>query len=153
MGKLLQTQKSKYILLLISPIFLFLFSTNTYPSEIQNLPLTKGNIQKIKHIAGIITSEITKRNIKTVMVKDFTDINGKPSSAGKAIAEEFTKQLISSAGKQFSVVNSNADAVITGTVAPFKEDNKWQIKIKVVSSDRGKIITSYSGVLRMHRKN
>ncbi|MBI5049718.1 MAG: hypothetical protein HZC11_02290 [Nitrospirae bacterium] len=141
-------ERSNRIFFCIFLIPLLLIPATIFSSERQSPSLTKETRQKLKRIAGIIASEITKRNITTVTVRDFTDINGKPSSTGKAIAGEFTKQMAFSAGKNFSVMSSSAEVVITGTVAPFKEDNKWQIKIKVVSSGTDKVITSYSGILK-----
>jgi hypothetical protein len=132
-------------------IFLFLFSTTALSSEISqkaNPQLTKTHVQKLKRIAGIISSEIIKRSIKTVSVEDFTDIKGRPSPIGKKMREEFVKQLMFIGKTNFNIVNNGSDVIIRGILIPFKEDKKWRLDIKVISSDTGQIITSYSGILK-----
>ncbi len=110
--------------------------------------LPKTHILKLKRIAEIITSEIIKRNIKTVKVEDFTDIKGRPSPIGKKMREEFVKQLMFIGKTNFNIVNNGSDVIIRGILIPFKEDKKWRLDIKVISSDTGQIITSYSGILK-----
>lgn len=114
----------------------------------QYYPSAKEHSQKIKQIAGIIAVEINRRSIKTIEVKEFTDIRGRPSTAGKDVAKEFERQLAIAGGDSFKLVKGNAGAVVTGTLTPFKEKEKWQIKIKVVSAETGAVITTYTGILK-----
>ncbi|HAK89027.1 MAG TPA: hypothetical protein DHV16_04410 [Nitrospiraceae bacterium] len=111
-------------------------------------PSAKEHSQKIKQIAGIIAVEINRRGIKTVEVKEFTDIRGRPSAVGKDIAKEFERQMAAAEGRGFAIIKNDAKAVVTGTVTPFKEREKWQIKIKVVSAETGAVITAYTGILK-----
>lgn len=127
-----------------------LFFTPVFSSEgVQKYkPLSEEHIQKLKKIAGVIAAEIVRRDIKTIMVKDFTDIRGRPAMVTKEITEEFKRQLVFSGKSRFSVTSDNADAVVRGILTPFKDKRKWQFKIELVSSSTGKIITSYAGILK-----
>jgi hypothetical protein len=131
-------------------IILLLFFTPVSSSEgVQEYkPLSEEHIQKLKKIAGVIAAEIVRRDIKTIMVKDFTDIRGRPTMVTKEITEEFKRQLVFSGKSRFSVTSDNADAVVRGILTPFKDKRKWQLKIELVSSSTGKIITSYAGILK-----
>lgn len=115
---------------------------------LQYYPSAKEHSQKIKQIAGIISVELSRRGIKTVEVREFTDIRGRPSAPGKDISKEFERHLAIAGGNIFKVVKGNAGAVVTGTLTPFKEKEKWQIKIEVISAETGAIITAYTGILK-----
>ncbi|MBI5212764.1 MAG: hypothetical protein HY957_05250 [Nitrospirae bacterium] len=114
----------------------------------QYYPSAKEHSQKIKQIAGFIAVEINRRGIKTVEVREFTDIKGRPSAVGKDIAKEFERQMAAAEGRGFAIIKNDAKAVVTGTLAPFKEREKWQIKIKVLSAETGAVITAYTGILK-----
>lgn len=131
-------------------ITLLLFFTLVFSSEgVQKYkPLSEEHIQKLKKIAGVIAAEITRRDIKTIMVKYFTDIRGRPTMVTKEITEEFKRQLVFSGKNRFSVTSDNADAVVRGILTPFKDKRKWQLKIEVVSAKTGAIITAYTGILK-----
>ncbi|MBI4691585.1 MAG: hypothetical protein HY754_15175 [Nitrospirae bacterium] len=125
-----------------------LFSISSHSAEKRQHPvLPKEYIQKLKRIAGFIAEEVVRRGIKTVMIEDFTDFRGNPSAKGRAMAGEFRKQLASKANADFIVVSNSAEAVVTGILIPFHKGGKWRLDIKVVS-DKGKIITSYSGIIK-----
>lgn len=113
-----------------------------------NPHLSKTHILKLKRIAEIITSEIIKRNIKTVKVEDFTDIKGRHSPIGTKMREEFVKQLMFIGKTNFNIVNNGSDVIIRGILIPYKEGGKWRLEIKVISSDTGQIITSYAGIFK-----
>ncbi|MBM4137298.1 MAG: hypothetical protein FJ241_10780 [Nitrospira sp.] len=117
-------------------------------SQKVNPQLTKTHVQKLNRIAKIISSEIIKRDIKTVKVVDFTDFKGKPSATGEKMSDEFSRQLGIFGKTNFSIVNNGADVIVTGTLIPFKEGGKWRLDIKVISSSTGKIITSYAGIFK-----
>ncbi len=134
----------------ISLIFVFLFSIAILSAEkgMEQQSLPKEHVKKLKRIAEFVAGELTRRAIKTVTVEDFTDFYGKPSATGTKMAREFSKQLAVIGDKNFSVLPSSAEAIVKGTLIPFKEGGKWKLDIKVISSDRGKIITSYTGILK-----
>jgi hypothetical protein len=131
-------------------IFLFICAANALPDEKgqkQNPSLSKEEVQKLRDIAVIISGEITRRNIKSVTVTDFKDIEGKPSKLGKTVAAEFRKQMEASGKTNFTVVDSGGSVFVTGMFLPFKGGYKWRLDLKVLSPDN-KLITSYSGFFR-----
>jgi len=150
-------------------VFLLMFSADALPvvdstpraekAQKQNPSLPKEHVQKLKRIAGIIAGEITRRNIKSVTVMDFTDIRGNPSKMGETVAAEFRKQMEVLGKANFTVVDSRYDsstthgqpssegALVTGMFLPFKGGDKWRLDIKVLSPDN-RLITSYSGFFR-----
>ena len=154
----------KILSLFAALVFLLMFSANVLPvvdstpraekAQKQNPSLPKEHVQKLKRIAGIIAGEITRRNIKSVTVMDFTDIRGNPSKMGETVAAEFRKQMEALGKANFTVVDSRYDsqpssggALVTGMFLPFKGGDKWKLDIKVLSPDN-RLITSYSGFFR-----
>ena len=140
----------KILGMLAAFIILFMFSANTLPAEREqkkNPPLSKQEIQKLRDIAVIIAGEITRRNIKSVTVIDFKDIEGNPSKRGKTVAAEFRKQMEALGKANFTVVDSGGGALVTGMFLPFKGGDKWRLDIKILSPDN-RLITSYSGFFR-----
>ncbi len=130
------------MLVLLSPDIVLAEKTQRY------FPSAKEHSQKIKQIAGIIAVEINRRGIKTVEVREFTDIKGRPSAVGKDIAKEFARQMAAAGAGNFAIIKSEAKAVVIGTITPFKEREKWQIKIEVISAETGAVITAYTGILK-----
>ncbi len=133
------------LLLFFTPVFSPVFSSEGVQKY---KPLSEEHIQKLKKIAGFIAVEINRRGIKTVEVREFTDIRGRPSAVGKDLAKEFERQMAAAEGRGFAIIKNNAKAVVTGTLTPFKEREKWQIKIEVISAETGAIITAYTGILK-----
>lgn len=141
------------ILIFLIPVFLFsTFVFSSEKSEKKSPALPKEYSQKLKRIAANIASEIAARNIKSVMVNDFTDLKGRQNETGKEMAKEFKKHLISAGAEKFSVTDSNAGAVVSGIIAPFKEKGKLRLQIKAISSDTGKTITTYTGVFKRQKE-
>lgn len=139
----------------ISLIFLFSFSITALAAEKgqeQQSSLPREHVQKLKRIAEIVAGEMTGRGIKTVAVEDFTDFKGNPSAKGKVMAREFRKELASMSRTNFSVVDKGAEAIVTGILIPFKESGKWKLDIKAVSADKGRIITSYTGIFKKPKR-
>ncbi|MBI4839196.1 MAG: hypothetical protein HY806_08695 [Nitrospirae bacterium] len=113
--------------------------------------LSKAHIQKLKRSAEIVARALSEKGIKTVKVIEFTDIRGNPSAAGRGMSGEFKIHLASAGKKNFSVTDNNPEALIKGTVAPFKQGGKQQLKIIAVTHDKGTVITSYTGIFRVER--
>jgi hypothetical protein len=151
-GKNISLIPSPASCILIFLIPLFLYSNPVFSSEKKSPVLPKEYVQKLKRIATNIASEIISRNIKSVMVNDFTDLKGRQNETGKEMAKEFKKHLTSAGAANFSVIDSNAEAVVYGTIAPFKEKGKLRLQIKVISSSTGKTITTYTGVFKKPRE-
>ncbi|MDP3259933.1 MAG: hypothetical protein Q8M34_05035 [Thermodesulfovibrionales bacterium] len=140
----------KILGMLAAFIILFMFSANTLPAEREqekNPPLSKQEIQKLRDIAMIIAGEITRRNVKSVTVINFKDIEGNPSKMGKTASVEFRKQMEALGKTNFTVVDSGGEAFVTGMFLPFKGGDKWRLDIKILSPDN-RLITSYSGFFR-----
>jgi len=110
--------------------------------------LPKEHIQKLKRIADIVGNEIKRKGIKTVAVENFTDSKGRASARGMLMAKEFKKQF---AVMKLNVMSSGTEAVVKGTLIPFKSGEKWQLSIKVVSGDKSRTITSYTGIFKKHK--
>lgn len=108
-------------------------------------PLGEVHLQKLKRISKFIAEELTKRGIKTVVVEDFKDYEGKPSAEGSSMAKEFKKQL--SFNKGFTIVDEAGETVIKGTIIPFKGKRKWKLELRLLKADTGDVITSYTGIL------
>lgn len=115
--------------------------------------LPKEHVNKIRRIAGFFAAELINKSAKTVAVEDFTDYNRRPYPKGREAAKEFKKQLIISSNAKFSLVESEAEAVITGRIIPFKQGDKWKLEIIAVTSDKKRIITSYEGIFKQPRKS
>ncbi|MEW6068829.1 MAG: hypothetical protein AB1610_11130 [Nitrospirota bacterium] len=128
-------------------MLLFLFSANAFPAG-KEQPLPKEYVQKLRKIANFFADELEKREIKTITVKDFTNIYGKPSVMGKKMARELSRQLKSIGNKNFRVIKAGGDAVITGILVPFTETKNWKLDIKIVSADRSMVIMSYTGIFK-----
>lgn len=109
-------------------------------------PLPQEHVRKLKRIAAFIADELQRRSIKSVTVEDFTDSYKRPSATGTRMAREFSRQLAELGDKNFRVLPDGGDAIVTGVVVPFKSGGKIKLDIKVVSANRSKIITSYSGI-------
>ena len=134
-------------------IFLFMFTADALPAEKvqkQNPHLSKEEIQKLRDIAVLIAGELTRRNIKSVIVMDFKDIKGNPSKMGKTVAAEFRRQMEALGKTNFTVEDSGGGAFVTGMFLPFKGGDKWRLDIKVIEalSPDNRLITSYSGFFR-----
>ena len=114
-------------------------------------PLPQEHIRKLKRIAVFIAAELQRRPVKSVTVEDFTDFHKRPSATGTRMAREFSRQLAALGDKKFMVVEAGAEAIVAGTLVPFKDGGKWKLDIKVVSADKGKIITTYTGILKKAR--
>jgi len=80
-----------------------------------------------------------------VAVENFTDSKGRASARGMLMAKEFKKQF---AVMKLNVMSSGTGAVVGGTLTPFREKEKWQIKVEVVSAETGAVITAYTGILK-----
>lgn len=140
-----------WLTLLLSGILMLSISVPAFSAQKgQKKPpsLPKEHVQKLKRIAGIISGELVKKGIQTVIVEDFIDLEGRHSSDGKLMAQELANQLTTIGKNSFSVIKSNASAIVKGTLIPFKGKKKWKLEIKVVYSDTGNIITSYTGILK-----
>jgi hypothetical protein len=127
-----------------------MFTADALPAEKaqkQSPPLSKEEIQKLRDIAVLIAGELTRRNIKSVIVMDFKDIKGNPSKMGKTVAAEFRKQMEALGKANFTVKDSGGGALVTGMFLPFKGGDKWRLDLKVLSPDN-RLITSYSGFVR-----
>lgn len=111
-------------------------------------PLPQEHVRKLKRIAAFIADELQRRSVKSVTVEDFTDFYKRPSATGTRMAGEFSKQLTAIGNKNFMVVETGAEAIVAGTLVPFKDGGKWKLDIKVVSSGKGKIITAYTGIFK-----
>ena len=111
-------------------------------------PLPQEHIRKLKRIASFIAAELQRRSVKSVTVEDFTDFYKRPSATGTRMAREFSKQLTAIGDKNFMVVETGAEAIVIGTLVPFKDGGKWKLDIKAVSSDKSRIITSYTGIFK-----
>lgn len=111
----------------------------------QSFVLPKEHIQKLKRIADIVGKEIERKGIKTVTIENFTDSKGRPSARGMLMTKEFKKQF---SAMKLNVMDSGTEAVVKGTLIPFKSGEKWQLSIKVVSADKNRIITSYTGIFK-----
>lgn len=122
-------------------------------SSEKSASLPKEHVKKIKRIADFFAAELINKSVKTVAVEDFTDYNRKPYPKGKEAAKEFRKEFIIASDTKFSVVESEAEAIITGRIIPFKAGDKWKIEITALSSDKKKVITSYEGIFKQPRKS
>ncbi len=111
-------------------------------------PLPQEHVRKLKRIAVFIADELQRRSVKSVTVEDFTDFHKRPSATGTRMAREFSRQLAAVGNKNFMVLPDGGDAVVTGVVVPFREGGKLKLDIQVVSSDKGKIITAYTGIFK-----
>ncbi|MBI1811661.1 MAG: hypothetical protein HY035_00915 [Nitrospirae bacterium] len=141
------------ILSILAVFVFFMLSADALSAEKaqkQNPPLSKEEIQKLRDIAVIIAEEITRRNIKSVTIIDFKDIEGNPSKRGKTVAAEFRKQMEALGKANFTVKDSGGGALVTGMFLPFKGGDKWRLDIKVIEalSPDNRLITSYSGFFR-----
>jgi hypothetical protein len=122
-------------------------------SSEKSTSLPKEHVNKIKRIADFFAAELINRAIKTVVVEDFTDYNNKPYPKGKEAAKEFRKQLVIESSAKFSVLESEAEAIITGKIIPFKKGDKWKIEITAVSSDKKTVILLYEGIFQQPKKS
>lgn len=111
-------------------------------------PLPGEHVRKLERIAQFIAGELQRRSIKSVTVEDFTDFYKRPSATGTKMAGEFSKQLAAIGDKNFTVLPAGGEAVVTGILVPFRTGGKLKLDIKVVSSDKSKIITSYTGIFK-----
>ena len=114
-------------------------------------PLPQEHVRKLKRIAAFIAAELQRRSVRSVIVEDFTDFYKRPSGTGTRMAREFSRQLTAIGDKNFRVLPDDGDAIVTGVVVPFREGGKLKLDIKVVSADRSKIITAYSGIFKKVR--
>lgn len=134
---------------------LFLSSIPALTSDIsleRQPPLPQEHVRKLKRIAAFIADELQRRSVKSVTVKDFTDFYKRPSAAGTRMAGELSRQLAAIGDKNFMVAETGAEAIIAGTLVPFKGGGKWKLDIKVVSSYNSKIITVYTAILKKARQ-
>ncbi|TAL26721.1 MAG: hypothetical protein EPN94_02620 [Nitrospirae bacterium] len=142
----MKTRMSCFIL-----FFLFISSMPALAAEHipeGNSPLPGEHVRKLERIAQFIAGELQRRSVKTVAVENFTDFYKRPSATGTKMAGEFSKQLAAAGDKNFMVLPDGGDAIITGVVVPFRTGGKLKLDIKVVSSDKSKIITSYTGIFK-----
>jgi|GEM_PF-1478830 len=142
-------RKDLYFFRLVFILFLvLLFLSPAFGAEKKGqASLPKDQIEKLRDIAVIIAGEISRRNITTVTLNDFTDISGKPSVRGKAISAEFKKQMEAAGKGYFKVMNTGGSAVVKGIFLPFAGNDKWKLDIKVLSPDN-RLITSYTAFYR-----
>lgn len=139
-------------LVLIFILFLSSIPALTADRSLERQPsLPQEHVRKLKRIAVFIADELQKRSVKSVTVEDFTDFYKRPSATGTRMAREFSRQLAAAGDKNFMVLPDGGDAIVTGLVVPFRAGGKIKLDIKVVSADRSKIITSYSGIFKKTR--
>jgi hypothetical protein len=131
-------------------ILILMMVTCSFAGEVTD-PVNKAYIRKLNRVSGVISSELIRRGIKTVRVEDLSGYQGRHYASGKRISDEFSRQMAYHGSKNFSVVNNGAEAVIKGTLIPFKESRKWRLQIKVLKSGSEEIITSYSGILETRK--
>ena len=133
-------------------IFILLLSSTTALADDKSLEgqpaLPQEHARKLKRIAAFIADELQRRSVKSVTVEDFTDFHKRPSATGTRMAREFSRQLAALGDKNFMVLPDGGDAIVTGVVVPFKSGGKIKLDIKVVSIERTKIITAYSGIFK-----
>ena len=154
-GRALREYVYGRILFSLSCVLIFLIS---YPASgvsvekgQKGVTLSKVHIQKLRRAAEIVAQALSEKGIKTVKVIEFTDIKGGPSAIGREMSGEFKIYLKSAGRKNFSVINDSPEALVKGSVAPFKQTGKRQLKIIAVTRDKGAVITSYTGIFRMER--
>lgn len=139
---------------LVLVFVLFLSSIPALTADIsleRQPPLPQEHVRKLERIAAFIADELQRRSVKSVTVEDFTDFYKRPSATGTRMAREFSRQLAALGDKNFMVLPDGGDAIVTGVVVPFKSGGKLKLDIKVVSADRSKIITAYSGIFKKAR--
>jgi hypothetical protein len=108
--------------------------------------LPKGYTQKLKKTSDFLAAELSNKGIRKVEVKIFTDASGRVTKESKIITDKFIKFL---SGNQGTVISSSdAEAIISGVLTPFKGKKKWRLQIKVVSTGTNIVIISYEGYIR-----
>ncbi len=130
---------------------LILFSASFAADMERTELLPKAHKDKIVWLADFIALELVSRNIKTVMIEDFTDVYGGHSSEGEKLSGELSVELKLISAGNFNVVSKGADAVVVGVFLPFRDGSKFRLDVNVVTPDKTKIITSYSGVFKKPR--
>lgn len=100
---------------------------------------------RINRISGFLAAEIAEKGAKTVRVEPFKDAKGRNTDECRLLRDEFFKAL-SSADKGITVTKTGkADAILSGTLIPFKGREKWRLMISVVHAANSELITSYVG--------
>ena len=128
--------------------------------------------REIANLSSILASSISKSNMKTIAVVDFTDLRGQVNELGRFIAEELSGNLTSQSSG-FDILDRNhikrlleeqklslsglmdpqairkigklagADVIITGTITPFGDSIR--VSCKAIDTGTAKVIGSARG--------
>ena len=127
-------------------ILLIFFIPFTLSHASKEITLSKGHKAKLEKIAQMIADDISRRGIKTVEIKDFTDLKGRSLAHEKAITLSFKKSLIRVSKGRFTIVDSNGQVLIKGIVIPYREKERFNLKIELISN--GTVLSSYSSIFK-----
>jgi hypothetical protein len=128
---------------------ILLFLLISFPSPLyasKDITLSKAHKTKIERLAQRIADDISLRGIKTVEIGNFTDLKGRSRALEKAITLRFKKALIRASKGRFSIVDNKGEILIKGTVLPYKEKERFDLKIDLTSD--GTVLSSYSSIFK-----
>jgi hypothetical protein len=128
---------------------ILLFLLIPFPSPLyasKDITLSKAHKIRIERLAQRIADDISLRGIKTVEIGNFTDLKGRSQAFEKAITLRFKKALIRASKGRFSIVDNKGEILIKGTVLPYKEKERFDLKIDLTSD--GTVLSSYSSIFK-----
>lgn len=136
--------------LAFSTLILLLDINSVYSIERR---LTKAHEQKIERIATILTEELVNRRIKTVILLNFVDLKGKTGPFERSLTERFRKALIKVRKGRFKVFTRDAEVIIRGTVIPYAEKDRFDLKIELIKPRTGRegsdeVLFTYTGIFK-----
>jgi len=127
-------------------LFLFISLTPYLSLASKEITLSKEHKAKLERLAQRMADDISQRGIKTVEIRDFTDLKGRSRRLEKAITLRFKKALIRASKGRFSVVANKGEILIKGTVLPYKEKERFDLKIELISN--GTVLSTYSSIFK-----
>lgn len=115
--------------------------------------LTKTHEQKIERIAMILTEEIVNRKIKTVILQNFVDLKARTGPFERSLTERFRKALIKVRKGRFKIFTKDAEVIIRGTVIPYAEKDRFDLKIELIKpgeqpENTGEVLFTYTGIFK-----
>lgn len=112
----------------------------------QRFNLSKEHIKKIERLANNISEDIASRGIKSIILKDFVDLKGRTRSLERTLTRRFRENLIKAAKGRFRIVKTRSEFVIKGTTLPYKEKERFDLRIEILSGTE--VISSYSAIFK-----
>ncbi|MCX7793536.1 MAG: hypothetical protein N2257_03890 [Thermodesulfovibrionales bacterium] len=149
-------KRDRLKVLKLSPNILFFLilicAVHVITNRASSAELSRDQEQKIEKIALILSEELASRNIKGVTLKNFFDLRGRTGSFEKILSEKLRKALIKFSKRRFKVFTKDSEFIIKGTVIPYSEKNRFDLKIELIKiktqSQDEEVLFTYTGIFK-----